>query len=286
MKPAELYASITAGIIKDLEAGVAPWVKPWQTKSGGIMPRNYATKRYYSGINVVILWDSQMKHGYPTSEWLTYKQARAIGAQVRGGEKSTRVLYTNKLLVGEGEEEKLVGYMKMFYVFNVAQIDELTHVNLIPQPEITPKERDSRAATFIRATNADIRHGGDHAFYRIKDDFVQLPELSAFESYGHYVATVLHELCHWTGHEKRLARDFKHRFGTKEYAAEELVAELGAAFLCAHLGVQGQLRHAEYIKSWLELLKEDDRAVVTAASKASVAADYLRRFSEAMEEAA
>lgn len=284
MKIADLYESVTASIIKDLESGVATWIKPWKTSGGGIMPRNYTSKRYYSGINVVILWDSQNRNGYPTSDWLTYKQARAIDAQVRGGEKSTRVVYTNKMIIGEGDEEKRIGYLKQFYVFNVAQIDGLPEAE--KKPELTPQQRDDQATRFIEALKADIRHGGDRAFYRSKDDFVMLPEVPAFESYEHYLATALHELCHWSGHEKRLKRDLANRFGTKPYAAEELIAEFGAAFLCAHLGVQGQLRHAEYIQNWLELLKEDDRAIFTAASQASKAADYLRSFSEAVPEAA
>lgn len=280
----ERYASITASIIKDLEAGVAPWTKPWKS-NGGIMPRNYATKRYYSGVNVLILWDGQIKNAYPTAEWLTYKQAQQIGAQVRGGEKSTHIFYVNKLVVGEGDEQKSIGYMKSFSVFNAAQIDGLTYVNPETQP-LTPEQRDDQATKFIQATKADIRHGGDRAFYRIKDDFIQLPDAVQFESYEHYLATALHEGIHWTGAKHRLDRDLNNRFGTKAYAAEELVAELGAAFLCAHLGVQGQLRHAEYIANWLELLKEDDKAVFTAASKASQAADFLRTFSEQTQEAA
>lgn len=287
MKTSELYESVAANIIADLEKGVATWCKPWKTNGGGIMPRNHASKRNYSGINIVILWDSQQKNGYPTSDWLTYKQAREIGGQVRGGEKSTRVVYTNTMLVGEGDEERKVGYLKSFNVFNVAQIDGLTTATSeVDNRELTPELRDSQALTFIKATKADIRHGGDRAFYRSADDFIMLPNVEAFESFEHYLATCYHEMAHWTGHEKRLDRKLANRFGSKEYAAEELIAEFGAAFLCAHLGVQGQLRHAEYLNSWVSLLKDDPRAILTACSQASRAAEHLRSYSEHVAEAA
>ncbi len=281
---ADLYVSVTDTIIKQLEAGTVPWTRPWTVKGGSIMPRNFATRRSYSGINICILWDSQIRNDWPSSLWLTYKQAQAIGAQVKGGEKSTRVVYTNKMIVGEGDDAKSVGYLKSFHVFNVSQMDGIEQE--APSPVLSQQARDDQATAFIQATKADIRHGGDMAFYRPADDFIRLPDTTAFESYEHYLATALHECCHWSGHPKRLDRDLKTRFGTNAYAAEELVAELGAAFLCAHLSVTGQLRHAEYLANWLQLFKEDSRAIFTAASKASKAADYLRGFTEQLEEAA
>ena len=168
---------------------------------------------------------------------------------------------------------------RAFTVFNVAQVDDLDVPQDTPEP---PAEGAVEA--FVAATGADIRHGGDRACYVPSKDFTALPNPSTFRDEQNYRATKLHELCHWTGHEKRLNRNLKNRFGTRAYAAEELVAELGAAFLCAHLGVQGQLRHAGYIDSWLSMLKEDDRAIFTAASRASAAADYLRSFSEDLVE--
>lgn len=282
-----LYESVTRTIIQQLEAGTVPWTRPWTLKGGGIMPRNFASKRQYQGVNVVILWDAQIKNDWPTSDWLTYKQAQAIGAQVKGGEKSTRVVYTNKLTVGEGDEERRIGYLKVFSVFNIAQVDGLSQEAALNWDNAVSRPNpEDAAAAFITATKADIRHGGDRAFYRPADDYIRLPDTVQFESYEHYLATGLHELVHWSGAKKRLDRDLNNRFGTKAYAAEELVAELGAAFLCAHLGVQGRLRHAEYIANWLELLKDDEKAIFTAASKASQAADYLRTFSEPKEEAA
>lgn len=284
MKTADLYQSVTDTIIKQLEAGTCPWTRPWTIKGGGIMPRNYASKRAYSGINVVILWDAQIRNDYPSSLWLTYKQAQGIGAQVKGGEKSTRVVFTSKLTVGEGDDEKSIGYLKAFSVFNISQMDGIPDQFPDARKMVAPQDRDDAAVRFIQSTKADIRHGGDRAYYRPADDYIRLPDATAFDSYEHYLATALHETVHWSGAKHRLDRDLKNRFGTKAYAAEELVAELGAAFLCAHLGVQGQLRHAEYIGNWLELLKDDNRAILTAASKASQAADYLRAFSEPKQE--
>jgi antirestriction protein ArdC len=277
-----LYESVTAQIIADLEAGVCPWTKPWKASGGGIMPHNAATKRSYNGINIPILWHAQSTRGYPTASWMTFKQAQALEATVRGGEKGTHIVFTKQLTVkdAEGEEDKKVGMLKAYSVFNVAQIDGLPE-----EPSQEPlKVVDGRVADFIKATKAEIQHGGDRACYVPSKDFVLLPNPVAFKTYEHYQATVLHELTHWSGHKGRLDRDLDNRFGTKAYAAEELIAELGAAFLCAHLGIKGELKHSEYIATWIDLLKGDDRAIFTASSKASQAADYLRQFSEPVQQ--
>ena len=217
--------------------------------------------------------------------YLPFKQALDKGAHVRKGEKGTQIVFTKQLAVKNEDAEdeaRRISMLRAFTVFNVAQVDGLASPNTAPaQPPPA-----GAADAFAAATGADIRNGGDKAYFVPSLDFIVLPDPESFESVEHYHATKLHELVHWSGHETRLKRDLKNRFGTKAYAAEELVAELGAAFLCAHLGVEGQLRHAGYIDSWLSLLKEDDRAIFTAASKASAAADYLRAFSEKLEEEA
>jgi len=283
MKVQELYETVTAQIIADLESGVAPWVKPWHARNGGIMPHNAVTKRGYNGINIPILWHAQFDRGYPSSGWLTYQQAQDAKAQVRKGERSTAVVFTRKFIVkGDDELEKQIAMLKTFRVCNVAQIDGLPEE--APAPVRTELDRDDAAIRFIMGTKATIIHGGDRACYVPSKDFILLPHSLDFESYEHYLATALHELVHWSGAENRLNRNLNHRFSTRSYAAEELVAELGAAFLCAHLEVKGQLRHAEYIGNWLELLKDDSRAIFTAASKASQAADYLRSFSDSMHD--
>lgn len=284
MKIADLYQSVTNAIVADLEKGVASWVKPWKTgNAGGIMPVNAATKHTYNGVNIPILWHAQITRGFPTAQWMTYRQALPLDAHVRKGEQGTTVVFTKKLTLKEkdSEEEKRISMLRTYTVFNVAQIDGLPdHFSDVQEMVETPQDA---AMFFIDATKADIRIGGDRACYVPSKDFIALPPEQAFSGREHYLATALHELGHWTGAKHRLDRDMEGRFGTRTYAAEELVAELTAAFLCAHLGIQGELRHSEYIGNWVELLKEDNRAIFTASSKASQAADYLRAFSEPEE---
>ena len=286
MKTSDLYQHVTNSIIKTLEEGTAVWIRPWKTSrvsKGSIMPHNFATGRPYSGINVPILWCRAADNGYAEHSWLTYQQATGAGGQVRKGEKSCTVVFTKKLAFKEEDDTgRKVSMLRQFYVFNVAQIDGLKEPEIKPE---LPEAREANTETFIQKTAAQIKHGGNKACYIPSLDFVALPEFNQFRSPQHYYATALHELGHWSGAKHRLDRDLQGRFGTRKYAAEELVAELTAAFLCAHLGIEGELRHAEYIKSWIELLKHDDRAIFTASSKALQAADYLRSFSEAQEEA-
>jgi antirestriction protein ArdC len=244
------------------------------------MPVNAATRRPYSGINIPILWHSQQVNGYPTPEWMTYKQALPLDAHVRRGEHGVTVVFTKRLTVkAEQDEEKQIAMLRTYKVFNVAQIDGLP---VLERPVEPPRTADA-AMLFIDATQAEIRIGGDRACYVPSKDFIALPPEQAFTGREHYLATALHELAHWSGAKHRLNRDLSGRFGSRAYAAEELIAELGAAFLCAHLGITGRLRHAEYIKSWIELLNDDDRAILTASSRASEAADYLRAFAETVE---
>lgn len=274
MKVNELYAFVTNSIIADLEKGVVSWVKPWKTgNAGGIMPMNAATKRPYSGVNIPILWHAQISRGYPTAGWMTYKQSLPLDAHVKKGEHGTTVVFTKKLHIKEkdSDEEKRISMLRTYTVFNVAQIEGLP-----PEPiEASKVQPQNDAMQFIDATKADIRIGGDRACYVPSQDFIALPPEQAFMGREHHLATALHELGHWSGAKHRLDRDLSGRFGTQQYAAEELVAELTAAFLCAHLGIKGELRHAGYIENWIQLLKEDNRAIFTAASKASQAADYL-----------
>ncbi|MCC3246426.1 ssDNA-binding domain-containing protein [Methylocystis sp. WRRC1] len=283
MHIAAVYENVTKSIIAELEGGTAPWIKPW--KSGtrvGIMPANAINGHHYRGINVPILWHAADERGFPKNAWLTFKQALDAGGHVRKGEKGTQIVFTKRISVTDDDDEaRQISMLRAFTVFNVAQVEGVEALAPLPEPPLS-----GVVETFVSATGADIRHGGDRACYVPSRDFIALPNASDFESEQHYEATKLHELVHWSGNEKRLKRDLANRFGTKAYAAEELVAELGAAFLCAHLGVEGRLRHDEYIASWLSLLKEDDRAIFTAASKASAAADYLRSFSEKLEESA
>lgn len=281
MKITALYEQVTNSIITDLERGAVPWVKPWKATGNSLIPLNAATRRQYNGINIPILWEAAERNAYPKNEWLTFKQALEKGAVVRRGEKSTHVVFVKKIHPKD-DEERLIGMLKAYSVFNVSQVDGLAQPD--PPTIVSEVERHQDIETFIQATKAEVKHGGDMAAYIPSRDYITMPEAHTFKGMEHYYATVLHELTHWTGAKHRLDRDLSGRFKTASYAAEELVAELGAAFLCAHLGIQGELRHSGYIGNWLQLLKEDSRAIFTASSKASQAADYLRGFGEQAQE--
>jgi antirestriction protein ArdC len=286
-----IHEEVTGKIVAELEQGVAPWVKPWKSGSAGpCLPVNAATRRAYRGVNILTLWGAAAAGGYPLPRWLTFRQARELGGFIRKGERATPIVLVKQMTVGEsgdaaeeaGEDgTRQVTFLRYFWVFNVAQADGLpASLRAVPEPE-PEGERHGRAEAFLAALGAEVRHGGDRACYVPSLDVVMLPPFAAFEGPGHYYATSLHEHAHWSGHPSRLDRDLSGRFGSRAYAAEELIAELTAAFLCAELGIEGRLRHAEYIGSWLELLRTDAKAVFTAASQASRAADWLRSFSEA-----
>jgi antirestriction protein ArdC len=283
-----LYANVTARILTELENGAAPWVKAWSATPGKNIPHNAATGRAYSGCNVILLWLSQGRFSSP--RFLTYKQAADLGGNVRKGEHGFTVYFVKPMVAkskgeGEGEGETGTGrtftMLRAYTVFNVDQCDNLPGKILNPEP-IKARHNDERDATideFIAATGADYREGlgGDRAFYSPSQDLVAMPAFEAFKSASNYYATAFHELAHWTGAKSRLDREFGKRFGDRAYAAEELVAELTAAFLCAEFNLDGELRHAGYIGNWIALLKDDSRAFFTAASAAQKAADYLRR---------
>jgi antirestriction protein ArdC len=276
----ELYTSVTREIIAPLEAGTVPWTRPWRTGSSlGVLPHNAITGREYRGINIPILWRAAERHTYPTHAWVTYQQAQAAGAQVRKGERGTTVVFTKqvRLARADEDEDRAIRMLRRFVVFNLAQIDGLD------APDRRPP--DQSWSVFTAATKAEVRIGPRPA-YLPSHDVIEMPDITLFESEARYYATLLHELVHWSGSALRLNRDLSNRFATRQYAAEELIAEFGAAFLCAHLGIAGELRHADYVASWLDLLRHDDRAVLTAASKASQAADFLRSYSNAGENSA
>ena len=262
----DLYQTVTDTIIAALEKGPKAFRRCWKST----MPVNASTGRSYSGINVLLLWLAADKAGYTSSEWLTYKQAEAVGAQVRKGEKGTHIVFFKPLKVkktdDKGKEvERTVPLLRGFVVFNREQIDGL------PESEAVEGIEDLDA--FVRQTGAIVKHG--EPAYSPGKDVVYLPTIDAFDTVQHYYATAFHELSHWTGHKSRLDRDLKGRFGDESYAAEELIAELSAAFLCAHAHIEGDLRHAGYIKSWLRVLRNDKRAIFTAAKHATAASEYL-----------
>ncbi len=288
-KRADLYQSVTDSIISELEAGRVPWVQPWgrpETTSPLGMPSNADTGREYTGINILLLWASAIDTRRTTQTWLTYKQAQKLGAQVRKGETGTTVCYAETFIpkmeklraIESGNDPQAIGFLKRYTVFNADQcegLDPAFFEDVEPLPE---REAVPIAETLIAATGADFRTGGDKAYYSPSDDFIQVPHQSAYFEQTNYYRTCFHELGHWTGHKSRLDRNLKGHKGTKLYAKEELCAELSAAFLCAHLGIVPTVRHADYIGSWLRVLKDDKRFVFKAASLASKAADYILKF--------
>ena len=286
---ANLYQEITDKIVAELEAGRVPWVQPWGRTAATAplgMPRNAATGRCYSGINVIILWSAVMERGFSGQSWLTFRQALGAGGHVRKGERGTTVVYADRFVPDDerrraeddGDEPQAIPFLKRFTVFNTDQCENLPG-DLVSAPPPPPDELIlPQAEALIRATGADLRIGGERAFYVPSEDYIQVPPPSAYFEPVNWHRTALHELGHWTGAAHRLARDLSGAFGTALYAKEELVAEMTSAFLCASLGIVPTVRHADYIGSWLEVLREDNRAIVRAASAASKAGDYLLSF--------
>ena len=284
-----LYQEITDKIIAELEAGRAPWVQPWgmaAAKAPLAMPRNASTHRRYSGINVLILWGAVIERGFSTQSWLTFRQALGLGGNVRKGERGTTVVYADRFTPEDerrraeqtGEEPGAIPFLKRFTVFNTDQCEGLPEEIAKVAPPPPPGLIEPQAEALIAATGADFRIGGARAFYSPTHDFVQVPPPQAYFEPINWHRTACHELAHWVGHKSRLARDLSGSYGSKAYAREELIAEMAGAFVCASLGIVPTVRHADYLGSWLEVLREDDRAIVRAASAASKAADYLLAF--------
>lgn len=280
----DLYQIVTDKIVAQLESGVSPWVKPWSNSGHGGLPFNCITGKPYRGINTMLLWAPAQSEG---EGWLTFKQAQEVGANVRKGEKGSMIVFFKPLLVKDKNsdegKEKSVPMLKHFTVFHSSQVENLPE-KYLPVAIAVPTERQKIDAAELLLQQATINHGGDRAYYRIDTDAITLPHQQQFKSVDDYYATALHELTHWTGAKHRLARDFNNRFGDSGYAREELVAEMGAAFLCARTGIAGQLQHASYIQSWLKVLKHDKRAVFVASSAAQKAADFILGSKQAVEQ--
>lgn len=283
----DVYARITDKIIADLEQGVRTWMRPWNADhAAGRITRPLRHNGIpYKGINVVMLWSAAVLKGHACPLWLTFKQALELGGNVRKGETGELVVYADRIRRTEtdakGEEvEREIPFLKGYTVFNAEQCEGLpAQYYARPEAPALPLPACMEAADrFFAATGADIRHGGTRAFYAQGPDYVQMPPFETFRDAESHAATLAHELTHWTKHDRRLARDLgRVKWGDEGYAREELVAELGAAFLCADLGITPEVRpdHAAYIASWLEVLKGDKRFIFSAASHAQRAADYL-----------
>jgi antirestriction protein ArdC len=283
----DIYTRITDKIVADLDQGVRPWLRPWSVEhaAGKITRPQRHNGIPYNGINVIMLWSAAVTKGYSCPLWLTFKQALELGGNVRRGETGELVVYADRIKRTEidtrGEEcEREIPFLKGYTVFNAEQCEGLPaqYTAKAETPVVTPMQRLESADRFFTASGADIRHGGNRAYYAEGADFVQMPLFETFRDAESYAATLAHELTHWTKHDKRLARDMgRAKWGDEGYAREELVAELGSAFLCADLGITPDTRedHAGYIASWLKVLKDDKRFIFSAASHAQRAADYL-----------
>lgn len=274
----DIYQTVTDNIIRALEVGVKPWVCPW-TGNGAAsgLPANFSTGTAYSGINIMLLWSSAAEQGYTDPRWLTYKQAAEQGGQVRKGEHGTTIIYY-KMLEKENEagETEHIPMLKTFTVFNVQQIDNLAvEYAVLPATSFDPI---AKAEALTARSGAKITEKGIQAFYRPSTDEIYLPERYRFNNAADFYATQLHELIHWTGAESRLNREKGGKYGSDKYAFEELIAELGSAFLMADLGITGDVQHESYISSWLKALNDDKRFIFKAASSASKAHRYLREL--------
>jgi antirestriction protein ArdC len=282
----DVYQKITDQIVAALEQGVRPWHQPWKAEhSAGRITRPLRGNGIpYQGINVLMLWSAAIEKGYAAPIWMTFKQALDLKANVRKGEHGSFVVYADKIIRTEtnesGEEaERAIPFMKGYTVFNVEQIDGLpAHYYAKPEARTDSVQRIANADAFFAATGANVVHGGSRACYVPSTDNVHMPCIDFFRDAESYYATLAHETTHWTRHKSRLNRDFgRKRFGDEGYAMEELVAELGSAFLAADLELTPEVRddHAAYIASWIKVLKDDKRAIFTASSHAQRAADFL-----------
>jgi antirestriction protein ArdC len=284
---ADIYQRITDQIVSELEKGVKPWLQPWNAEhAGGRITRPLRGNGIaYRGINVLMLWSAAMEKGYTAPVWMTFKQAMELKANVRKGERGSLVVYADKILRTEtdaatGEDsERAIPFMKGYTVFNVEQIDGLPEqFHAKPLLPVQTVQRIDRAEAFFAATGANVVHGGSRACYIPSIDTIQMPYIEFFRDAKSYYATRAHETTHWTRHKTRLDREFgRKRFGDEGYAMEELVAELGSAFLSADLDLTPEVRedHASYMASWIKVLKGDKRAIFTAAFHAQRAADFL-----------
>ncbi|OYQ93871.1 DNA primase [Citrobacter freundii] len=272
----DIYQTVTDSIISALKVGVKPWSCSWQRVPGmSGLPSNYSTGAAYSGMNIMLLWSSASEQGFSDSRWMTYKQAQLEGGQVRKGEHgTTAIFYTTLEKENDDGETNYIPMLKTFTVFNVEQIDGLPSSDKAVFPAETFEPLPQVEALF-RNSGATIIEKGQNAFFAPSTDEIHLPDRRLFSDAANFYATGLHELVHWSGAKSRLNREMKGKFGSEGYAFEELIAELGSAFLMADLGIVGEVQHESYIASWLKALKNDKRYIFKAASAASKAHRYL-----------
>jgi len=290
----DLKKNVTDKILAALKIGVPPWVKPWTGIPGDGLPINVSTEKAYRGVNVWMLNLIQAEEGYPTSQWVTFKQARTLGGSILprpdsvgpGNWGHTIVFWKwiEKRVDSNGEERDSFPLLKSYTVFNRAQTEGLPEPEIV---EISDHERHAHAESTIRATGAEIVYGGDRACYDRSRDRIQMPELNTFHNAESFYSATFHELAHWTGAKRRLNREKGKGFGDELYAYEELIAELAAAYLCAEHRISGALQHESYIANWIRALENDTNFIFSASSKAQKAADYIvNRPQEGVKKAA
>jgi len=278
---------VTQTIIDALKKGTPPWERPWHLdlKAKGL-PYNPLTQANYRGINILILWGCEIECAYPASAWLTFNQARKLGGRVKRGEKATQCVFVRLVKIEDKaakeapadkttqdpDNTKTILIRKNFSLFNIAQLTGVDH-----SPVKLAFDPIPAAEHLLQSSGAKITYGASEAAYNLETDQITLPHKTAFKTVEDFYATALHELIHWTGHQQRLNRSEIQQYYGEFRAFEELIAEIGSAFLCAEIGLAGRRQHAAYIKSWLAILAEDERAIFRAASQANKACQYLQQ---------
>ena len=276
-KQQDRYSNLTNAVLDEMrDANPEDWKPGWVTRTKGGRPINATTSKRYRGGNVLQLWLTAAANGYPTNEWAGYGQWQNIDAQVKKGEHGTVIRYVTKKEVEDdtapgGKRKKIIVCWST--VFNASQVDGYEPAE-IELPDVA--EIEQTAEDFLKTTGADIRHGGDRALWNRADDYIAIPNREQFISTDNYYATTFHELTHWTGAAHRLDRDMQGRFGDRRYAAEELVAELGAHFLAAEFDMEAATTKdtARYLADWIQILENDNKAIFTAAALAADAVDF------------
>ena len=278
MTKKDIYQEVTNQIISDLEKGTPIWEQPWKKGFLGF-PVNVFSKSFYSGINTLILWLRQSNTGFETSQWLSFLQVKKLGGSIKKGEKATSIIFYKKLVIvdEESEEEKTIPLLKTHAVFNLSQTEGLEHLIKKSSSKEKPPFKDvEKAEKLIKESKANIAFAPiDRACYLPVEDKILMPKKSQFKTQEGFYSTAFHELSHWTGHKSRLNRPMKNKEGSPAYAFEELIAEISASFICCHLGFEYSTQHSAYIKSWLEVLKEDKKAIFRASSQAQKATEFI-----------
>jgi antirestriction protein ArdC len=269
------YDQLTAQLVDMVDSATGEWSPPWRM-SGLECHQNAKTLRRYQGMNVLMLWLTQMKHSYSYPVWATLKQWNSMGARVKKGSKGTAVVFYDQYRkqINGGEDEVSYSIAKTHYIYNADQVDGF---ELPQRPPLTSHDNLDDIEKFIKDTKADIRIQGERAFYVPSQDFIAMPDKGLFPHVEHYYSVMFHELTHWTGAKNRLDRELKGKGFRTDYAYEELVAELGAAFLSADFGIINAVKddNAKYLKVWRDAMKQDSKIIFNAASQATKAVMYL-----------